>query len=126
MVVDTNGAVQLARVLFDDMFTRDLASWNSIIDDYMMVGDLNVAHQLSDQMPQRNLLFFFFLLALIGTSALLYLVLRSLVSYWISISLFSLLPLAVSHHVLLLHFYFLFNFLDIIMKTLDVIFTFYI
>jgi len=61
MVVDTNGAVQLARVLFDDMFTRDLASWNSIIDDYMMVGDLNVAHQLSDQMPQRNLLFFFLL-----------------------------------------------------------------
>ena len=49
------GDVQLARVLFDGMLSRDLVSRNSIIDGIMMVGELNAAHRLLNEMPDRNL-----------------------------------------------------------------------
>ncbi|TKY70309.1 Pentatricopeptide repeat-containing protein [Spatholobus suberectus] len=47
--------IQDARVLFDGMLSRDLVSWNSIVDGYMTVGELNAAHQLFGEMPERNL-----------------------------------------------------------------------
>lgn len=49
------GDVLLARVVFDEMFSPDLVSWNSMIDGYVKVGDLSGAHQLFDVMPERNL-----------------------------------------------------------------------
>ncbi|CAL5188179.1 unnamed protein product [Lathyrus oleraceus] len=49
------GNVLLARVVFDEMFSPDLVSWNSMIDGYVKVGDLSGAHQLFDVMPERNL-----------------------------------------------------------------------
>lgn len=49
------GDVKLARVLFEGMLTRDMVSWNSMIDGYVKVGDLSGAHKLFDVMPERNL-----------------------------------------------------------------------
>ncbi|XP_057449244.1 pentatricopeptide repeat-containing protein At3g51320-like [Lotus japonicus] len=49
------GDVQVARVLFDSMLARDLASWNSMVDGYLEAGDLSSAHALFDVMPDKNL-----------------------------------------------------------------------
>ncbi|CAL0301592.1 unnamed protein product [Lupinus luteus] len=48
------GAIELAKLVFDTMFVRDLVSWNSIIDRYVMVVDMSGAHALFDEMPERN------------------------------------------------------------------------
>ena len=43
------GGVQLARVLFDGMLSRDLVSWNSIINGHMMVGELIVETSVEER-----------------------------------------------------------------------------
>ncbi|MCD7446965.1 hypothetical protein HAX54_020743 [Datura stramonium] len=37
------------------MTERDVVSWNSIVNGYVKVGEIVVAQQLFDAMPQRNL-----------------------------------------------------------------------
>ncbi|KAA8547535.1 hypothetical protein F0562_003964 [Nyssa sinensis] len=48
------GLIDIARQLFVEMSTRDLVSWNSIVDGFVKFGDLGLAHQLFDAMPKRN------------------------------------------------------------------------
>ena len=57
------GDVQVARVLFDSMLTRDLVSWNSMVDGYVAGGDLSAAHELFDEMPDRNLVTWNFMIS---------------------------------------------------------------
>lgn len=45
-----------ARALFDRMATKDLVSWNSMIDVYAKVGELVAARQLFDSMPMKNVI----------------------------------------------------------------------
>lgn len=40
--------------MFDEMPIRDLVSWNSMVDGYAKVGDLEEAMELFDRMPERN------------------------------------------------------------------------
>lgn len=50
------GDVAHARVLFDSMPTRDLISWNSIIDAYVKAGDMQSANELFDNMDEKNVI----------------------------------------------------------------------
>ncbi|WOL17828.1 pentatricopeptide repeat-containing protein [Canna indica] len=46
--------VNFAREVFDNMSTRDVVSWNSIIGAYMGYGDIKQAMTLFELMPERN------------------------------------------------------------------------
>ncbi|KAF5770381.1 putative tetratricopeptide-like helical domain superfamily [Helianthus annuus] len=48
------GEMELARLVFDEMSCRDVVSWNSVINGYGVVGSLDEAKKLFDQMPERN------------------------------------------------------------------------
>lgn len=50
------GDVKRARVLFDSMPTRDLVSWNSMIDGYAKVGEMEAAREIFDEMLQKNVI----------------------------------------------------------------------
>ncbi|XP_057963656.1 pentatricopeptide repeat-containing protein ELI1, chloroplastic-like isoform X2 [Malania oleifera] len=50
------GDVVHARMLFDCMPTRDLVSWNSMIDVYAKVGEMGSARQLFNDMPEKNVI----------------------------------------------------------------------
>ena len=50
------GDVAHARVLFDSMPSRDLISWNSIIDAYVKAGDMQSAYELFDDMDEKNVI----------------------------------------------------------------------
>lgn len=50
------GEVNRARVFFDSMPTRDLVSWNSMIDGYAKVGEMEVAREIFDKMLQKNVI----------------------------------------------------------------------
>ncbi|CAN4126981.1 unnamed protein product [Withania somnifera] len=49
------GFIGLARKVFDEMYERDVVSWNSIMNGYVNAGELVIARQLFDAMPERNL-----------------------------------------------------------------------
>lgn len=44
-----------AREVFDRIASRDLVTWNSMIDGYARSGQMDVARRLFDQMPERDL-----------------------------------------------------------------------
>ncbi|WOL08541.1 pentatricopeptide repeat-containing protein [Canna indica] len=46
--------VNFAREVFDNMSTRDVVSWNSIIGTYIGYGDIKQAMALFELMPERN------------------------------------------------------------------------
>ncbi|KAL7591396.1 pentatricopeptide repeat-containing protein At3g51320 [Lactuca sativa] len=48
------GLNNVAWKVFDEMSMRDLVSWNSIVDGYVKVNDMEAAHKLFDKMPERN------------------------------------------------------------------------
>ncbi|XP_068666973.1 pentatricopeptide repeat-containing protein At3g51320-like [Aristolochia californica] len=50
----TCGLVCCARLLFDEMPTKDFVSWNSIIDSYVKTGNLINARKLFNEMPEKN------------------------------------------------------------------------
>ncbi|KAK1369829.1 Pentatricopeptide repeat-containing protein [Heracleum sosnowskyi] len=50
------GFIDVAKRLFDDMFVRDLVSWNSLVDAFVKVSDLSNAHALFDLMPHKNVI----------------------------------------------------------------------
>ncbi|KAI4331990.1 hypothetical protein L6164_016933 [Bauhinia variegata] len=49
------GAMNDARLLFENMPVRDVVTWNIMISQSMKMGDVNGACDLFSQMPQRNL-----------------------------------------------------------------------
>ncbi|XP_072993348.1 pentatricopeptide repeat-containing protein At3g51320-like [Typha latifolia] len=48
------GRLGSAQYLFDEMPHRDVVSWNSIVDAYVLSDDLDTAFQMFDRMPRRN------------------------------------------------------------------------
>ncbi|XP_074558951.1 pentatricopeptide repeat-containing protein At5g08510-like [Curcuma longa] len=51
-----SGLLDSARRVFDEMPTRDVALWNSMIRGYSRYGDLDKARELFDAMPFRNVI----------------------------------------------------------------------
>ncbi|RWR96853.1 pentatricopeptide repeat-containing protein, mitochondrial-like protein [Cinnamomum micranthum f. kanehirae] len=48
------GCLDLAREVFDEMETKDVFTWTSMVNGYAKHGDLKLARQLFDEMPERN------------------------------------------------------------------------
>ncbi|KAJ0442483.1 putative tetratricopeptide-like helical domain superfamily [Helianthus annuus] len=48
------GRVDLGRKVFEMMGVKDVASWTSLVNGYVLCGDLVAAGQVFDEMPERN------------------------------------------------------------------------
>ncbi|XP_052207625.1 pentatricopeptide repeat-containing protein At2g22410, mitochondrial-like [Diospyros lotus] len=49
-----NGRILSARMVFEGMEVKDVASWTSLLNGYVMCDDLDSAFQVFDRMPQRS------------------------------------------------------------------------
>lgn len=50
------GCLIMAKEIFDNMKTRDVFSWTSIVNGYAKSGDLDSARKFFDAMPEKNLI----------------------------------------------------------------------
>ncbi|KAJ8898652.1 hypothetical protein K2173_004686 [Erythroxylum novogranatense] len=48
------GCLSAAREIFDDMLTKDVFSWTSMVNGYAKSGRLETARKLFNEMPERN------------------------------------------------------------------------
>ncbi|XP_022744614.1 pentatricopeptide repeat-containing protein At2g13600-like [Durio zibethinus] len=49
-----NGEILLAEIVFERMFVKDIASWNSLLNGYFLCNDLEASRGVFDKMPERN------------------------------------------------------------------------
>ncbi|KAK9278325.1 hypothetical protein L1049_027890 [Liquidambar formosana] len=49
-----NGEIQLAILVFREMENKDVASWTSLLNGFIMCNDLESARHVFERMPQRN------------------------------------------------------------------------
>ncbi|XP_003516564.2 pentatricopeptide repeat-containing protein At5g66520 [Glycine max] len=51
-----SGNIQSAHVLFNQLPTRDIVSWNIMIDGYIKFGNLDMAYKIFQAMPEKNVI----------------------------------------------------------------------
>ncbi|KAD4385013.1 hypothetical protein E3N88_25181 [Mikania micrantha] len=51
-----NGRMYLAKRVFELMVAKDIASWTSLANGYVLCGDIEAAGQVFDEMPERNVI----------------------------------------------------------------------
>ncbi|KAH7550620.1 hypothetical protein JRO89_XS13G0233100 [Xanthoceras sorbifolium] len=49
-----NGNVEVAQMVFEHMENKDIASWTSLLNGFIMCNDLGSARRVFDEMPERN------------------------------------------------------------------------
>ncbi|KAL4340493.1 hypothetical protein GQ457_08G006320 [Hibiscus cannabinus] len=49
-----NGRIMAAELVFDCMCVKDIASWNSLLNGFILCNDLEASHRVFDKMPERN------------------------------------------------------------------------
>ncbi|TXG51800.1 hypothetical protein EZV62_024324 [Acer yangbiense] len=49
-----NGNVEVAQLVFERMESKDIASWTSLLNGFLMWNDFKSARQVFDEMPERN------------------------------------------------------------------------
>ncbi|KAL5815992.1 hypothetical protein ACOSQ3_024370 [Xanthoceras sorbifolium] len=49
-----NENVEVAQMVFEHMESKDIASWTSLLNGFIMCNDLGSACRVFDEMPERN------------------------------------------------------------------------
>ncbi|XP_039028145.1 pentatricopeptide repeat-containing protein At2g22410, mitochondrial-like [Hibiscus syriacus] len=49
-----NGEIIVAELVFDCMYVKDVASWNSLLNGFILCNDLEASRRVFDKMPKRN------------------------------------------------------------------------
>ncbi|KAI3934794.1 hypothetical protein MKW92_013981 [Papaver armeniacum] len=49
-----NGKIEVAQMVFDEMKSKDVATWTSLMHGFIKCDDLSSARSLFDKMPERN------------------------------------------------------------------------
>ncbi|KAI3831266.1 hypothetical protein MKX03_034052 [Papaver bracteatum] len=49
-----NGKIEVAQMVFDEMKSKDVATWTSLMHGFIKCNDLSSARNLFDRMPERN------------------------------------------------------------------------